>query len=72
MKVSIEKRNIIWIEDEKEESSSSSMAMYNLDLDKEDSDVPSHKSVTVIIHDSPLPMHMEESHSSPIMEKGSI
>ena len=43
--------------------------MYNLDLDGEDSNVPSHRSPAVIVHDAPLPMHLEEVHSSPIMEK---
>jgi hypothetical protein len=59
IKASIERINIIWIKDEEEESSSSSMSMYNLDLDKEDSNVPSHRSPTVILHDAPLPMHLE-------------
>ena len=44
------------------------MSMYSLDSDGENSDVPSHRSPTVIIHDAPLPMHMEEVHSSPITE----
>ena len=65
-KVAIEWRNIIRIEDEEEESSSSSMSMYSLDLDKEYSNVPSHRSPTVILHDAPLPMHLEEVHSSPV------
>ena len=43
--------------------------MYKFDLDREYSDVPSHQSPTVIIHDAPLPMHMEEVHSSLITEK---
>ena len=67
-KVAIEWRNLIRIEDEEEESSSSSMSMYILDLDKEDSNMLSHRSPTVIVHDAPLPMHMEEVHSSPITE----
>ena len=45
------------------------MSIYNLDLDREYSNVPSHQSPTVIIHDAPLPMHLEEVHSSPVMEK---
>ena len=45
------------------------MSMYNLDLNKEYLDVPSHRSPTVILHDAPLPMHLEEVHSSPVMEK---
>ena len=68
-KASTEQRNLIWIEDEEEESSSSSMSMYNLDLDGEDSNIPSHQSPIVIVHDAPLPIHLEEVHSSPIMEK---
>ena len=68
-KVFIEWRNPIRIKDEEEESSSSSMSMYNLDSDGEYLDVPSHRSPIVIIHDAPLHMHMEEVHSSPVMEK---
>ena len=45
------------------------MPMYNLDLVKEDSNVPSHRSPTIILHNAPLPMHLEEFHSSPIIEK---
>ena len=45
------------------------MSMYNLDLDGEDSNVPSNQSPIIVIHDAPLPMHMEEVHSSPITEK---
>ena len=63
------RRNLTRIKDEEEESSSSSMSMYNLDSDREYLDVPSHQYPTIVIHDSPLPMHMEEVHSSPIMEK---
>ena len=69
IKDSIEWRNIIRIKDEEEESSSSLMSMYILDLDKEDSDVPSHQSPTIILHGAPLLMHLEEVHSPPIMEK---
>ena len=43
--------------------------MYSLDSDKENSVIPSHRSPTIILHDSPLPMYLEEVHSSPIMEK---
>jgi hypothetical protein len=43
--------------------------MYILDSNREVSDVPSHQSPNVIINDAPLPLHMEEVHSSPIMEK---
>ena len=44
------------------------MFMYNINLNKEDSDVPTHRSPTIILHNTPLPMHLEEVHSSPIME----
>jgi hypothetical protein len=57
------------IEDEEEGSSSSSMSMYNLDSNKEDSDVPSHRSPTIIVNDAPLPMHLEKVHSSSVIEK---
>ena len=66
-KASIEKKNIIRIKDVKESSSSSSMSMYSLDLKKEDSEVPSHRSPTLI--EAPLRQHLEEVHSSPVMEK---
>ena len=62
----IEWRNIIRIEDKEEESSSSLMSMYRLDSNREDSDVPSHQSPTAILHDAPLPMHVENVHTSPI------
>ena len=45
------------------------MSMYSLDSDGEDLYVPSHRSPTIIILDSPLPMHTEELHSSPVREK---
>ena len=56
-------------EDCEEGSSSSSMSMYNHYSNGEDSDCPSNRSPTIVLHDAPLPMHMEEVHSSPIMEK---
>ena len=68
-KVAIEWKNLIRINDEEESSSSSSMSMYSLNSDKEDSDVPSHRSPTLILQDAPLPMHLEEVHSSPVTEK---
>ena len=43
--------------------------MYSLDSGKEDLDVPSHGSPTLILQDAPLPVHLEEIHSSPVMEK---
>ena len=45
------------------------MSMYSLDSNGEDSDCPSNRSPTIVLHDAPLPMHMEEVHSSPIIEK---
>ena len=45
------------------------MSMFNLDSDKEDSYVPSHQSPTIIIQDAPLPIHLEEIHSSLAMKK---
>ena len=69
IKAAIEWRNIIWVKDEEEGSSSSLMSMYNLDSDKEDSDIPSHRSPTIILHDAPLHMHLEEVHSSPVTKK---
>ena len=44
------------------------MSMYSLDSNKEDSKVPSHRSPTFILQDAPIPMHLEEVHSSPVME----
>ena len=58
-KVVIEHKNLIRIDNEEEESSSSLMSMYRIDSNGEDSYVPSHQSTTVIIHDAPLPIHME-------------
>ena len=40
------------------------MSMYSLNLG-----MPSHRSPTIIVHDSPLPIHLEEVYSSPLMEK---
>ena len=57
------------VEDYEEGSSSSSMPMYNLDYDGEDSEFPSNQSPTIVLHDAPLLMHMEEVHNSPITEK---
>jgi small-conductance mechanosensitive channel len=31
--------------------------------------MPSHRSSTIIVHDAPLPMHLEEVHSSPVTDK---
>ena len=50
-----------------ESSSSYSMSMYSLDSDREDSEVPSRQSPTLI--EAPLPENLEEVHSSPTMEK---
>ena len=65
-KASIEKVNIIRIEDE-ESSSSSSMSMYNLCSNKEYLEVPSYRSPTLILQDSPFERHsviQEEEHPS--------
>ena len=45
------------------------MSMYSLNADKEDLDIPSHRSPTIIVHDGLLPMHLEAIHSSSITEK---
>ena len=45
------------------------MSMYNLDSDREDLDIPSHRYPTIIIHNAPLPMNLEEVHSSPLIKK---
>ena len=67
-RVANKQKNIIRIEDvEESSSSSSSMSMYSLDSDREDSEVPSHRSLTLI--EDPLPEHLEEVHSSPVMDK---
>ena len=63
-RAAIEKKNIIRIKDEEESSSYSSMSMYNLNLDNEYLDVPSHRSPTLILKYAPLPMRLEEVHSS--------
>ena len=44
------------------------MSIYNLHLDIEYLDVPYHRSPTFILHDAPLPMNLEEVHSSSVME----
>ena len=45
------------------------MSMYILESGNEDLDMPSHRSPTVIVHDAPLPMHLEEVHSSVVTKK---
>lgn len=45
------------------------MSMYNLDFGEEGSDFLSNRTPTVVIHNAPLSMHVEEVHSSPITEK---
>ena len=62
-----EKKNIIKIKDVEESSSSSSMSMYSLDSDREDLEVPSRRSPTLI--EDQLPKNQEEVHSSPTTEK---
>ena len=68
-KVAIEWRNPIRIDGCEEDSSSSSMSIYILNSDEEGSYGLSNQSPTIVIHDAPLPLHMEEVHSSPITEK---
>ena len=65
-----ERKNLIKIKDVEESSSSSSMPMYTIDYDREDSEVPSCRTPTLI--DAQLPKNQEEVHSSPTMEKNSI
>lgn len=57
------------VEDCEEDSSYSSMSMYSLDSGEEGSYFLSNRTPTVVIHNSPLPMHVEEVHSSPLTEK---
>jgi hypothetical protein len=45
------------------------MSVYNLDSNNDDSEVPSHRSPTFILQDVPLLGHLEEVHSSLVMEK---
>ena len=59
-------KNIIKIEDAEESSSSSSMSMYSIDSYQEDSEVPSHRTPTLI--EAQL-LENQEVHSSPTMEK---
>ena len=68
-RAAIEQKNPIKIEEGEESSSSSSMVVNILDSDQEDSYVPSHRSPTLILQDTPLPMHLEEVHSSPGTKK---
>jgi hypothetical protein len=68
-KAAMERKNPIRVEVCEEGSSTSSMSMYNLDSDGEYSHVPSNQYPTVVIHDAPLPMHLEEVHSSSITKK---
>ena len=67
-KASMQRKNPIRVEDCEKNSSFSSMSMYILDSNGEDLDVPSTQSPTAVLHDSPLPFHMEQVHSSPITE----
>ena len=66
-KATIERQNIIRIEDVEESSSLSSMPMYNTDFDRENLEVPSHRSPTLF--EAQLSEHLEEVHSSPTTEK---
>jgi hypothetical protein len=42
------------------------MSMHRLDSNGEDSKFLSNRSPIVVLHNAPLPIHMEEVHSSPI------
>ena len=66
-RVASEWNNIIKIEDVEESSSSSSMSMYSLDSDREDSEVSSRQSPTLI--EAQLLENQEEVHISPTKEK---
>ena len=66
-RVASEWKNIIRIKEVEESSSSSSMSMYSLDYDREYSEVPSHRTPTLI--EAQLPKNQEEVHSSPTIEK---
>lgn len=46
--------------------------MYNFDSWGEDSNGLSNQSPTIVIHDTPLPMHLEKVHGSPITENVSF
>lgn len=63
------KRTPIRVEDFEKKSSSSLMSMYNLDSDREDSYDASNQSPTIVIHDAPLQMHIEEVHIYPSIKK---
>ena len=65
-KVSIERVNIVRIEDE-ESSCSSSMSLYNIDSNTKDSDVSFCWSPTLV--EAQIPNKPEEVHSSPTMNK---
>ena len=66
-RVASEKNNLMKIEDVEESSSSSLMSMYSIDYNREDSEVPSHWSPTLI--EVQIPEKKEEVHSSPTTEK---
>ena len=68
-KAAIEQKNPSGIEDGEESSSYSSMFVNILNSDQEYSDVTSHRSPTLILQEAQLPEHLEEVHSSPVMEK---
>ena len=66
-RVASERKNLIRIEDVEESSSSSSMSMYSIHSDREDSELPSRRSPTLI--EAQIPENQEEFHSSPTTEK---
>ena len=69
-RVASEWKNLIRIEDVEESSSSSSMSMYSINFNWEDSEVPSHRTPTLI--KAKIPENQEEVHSSPTTEKNTF
>ena len=66
-KVASKWKNLVRIEDQEEPSSSSSMSMYSIDSDRENLEVPSRRSPTLI--EVQIPEKQEEVYSSPTMDK---
>jgi hypothetical protein len=68
-KATMERNILPRVKDYEEDSSSSSMSLYSLDLNGEDLEFLSNWTPIVVLYNAPLPMHVEEVHSSPITEK---
>ena len=72
-KVAMERKIPPRVKDYEEDSSSSSMSMYNLDSNGEDLEFSIKPGLPLLFYmTAPLPMHMEEVHSSPITEKSYV